>query len=121
MRSVSIVYATTSRCGGVGHYGTGLVLNFQGSVADSIYRVLTQNLPPYLADNRPVLQPKCEQYGGFVFPDETVAGRHPKRCRCQRKVSQVCKKSRTCDGFCLLWPIYVAVQPENADLRRFVP
>ena len=34
------------------------------------------------------------------------------------QTAQVCKKWPTCDGFCPLRPLCVAVQPQNADLRR---
>ena len=42
------------------------------------------------------------------------------KCRgSHTKVSQVCKKRRTCDGFLLLRPICVAGDAKNTDLRRY--
>ena len=62
------------------------------------------------------------QVRGEVLPDGlgTVAGDGAKCCRSVPKVSQVCKKRRTCDAILLLWPICVAGDTKNADLRRFI-
>jgi hypothetical protein len=58
--------------------------------------------------------------GALQVAGQSVAGDGAKCRRTGWELSQVCKKRRTCDGILLLWPICVAGDAKNADLRRFI-